>query len=317
MTFDELVKMKQNELFLHLKCTYGKKATSLKGSYILVKGEAPVLLVAHLDTVHKERVQTICWSDDGVIAMSPQGIGGDDRCGVWALMEVYDSAKVKPWLLFTCDEEIGGVGANKFCSMYKSGKLPKDLRNLKLIIEIDRKGENDAVYYDCANPEFEEYITSKGFITNFGSFSDISMIAPALGVAAVNLSSGYYNAHTQHEYINLAHLANTINRVNTIIRDAAEHEFPRYEYIEAVHESLLSDWSYWGYGGKQILETLPETIRDEYEALLEFYSTDELEFLRAENGDSIILEMFRSEFGDWNEYFEIMGYDIEDDAQIC
>ena len=39
--------------------------------------------------------------------MSPQGIGGDDRCGVFALQSIYAAAKKKPWLLFTCDEETG------------------------------------------------------------------------------------------------------------------------------------------------------------------------------------------------------------------
>ncbi|MBO6179870.1 MAG: hypothetical protein J6O04_11890 [Selenomonadaceae bacterium] len=44
--------------------------------------------------------------------------------------------------------------------------------------------------------DFKNYITLKGYRTAFGSFSDISVIAPALDVAAVNLSSGYYYAHT-------------------------------------------------------------------------------------------------------------------------
>ena len=103
----------QKELFDMLRTKYRTCADTfvLKGKYLLVKGEAPVMLLAHLDTVHKERVKTICRSDNGNILMSPQGIGGDDRCGVYALNAVYEQAKVKPWLLFTCDEEIGGVGA--------------------------------------------------------------------------------------------------------------------------------------------------------------------------------------------------------------
>ena len=35
----------------------------------------------------------------------------------------------------------------------------------------------------------------------------------ALGVAAVNLSSGYYNAHTQHEYINKKQLDTVVQKV--------------------------------------------------------------------------------------------------------
>ena len=122
------------------------------------------MLLAHLDTVHKEPVKHICRTGNGNILMSPQGIGGDDRCGVYALTAVYEQSRVKPWLLFTCDEEIGGVGAEAFCSPSTRPARPRrSLDELKLLVEIDRKGRNDAVYYDCDNPEFEAYITGKGF----------------------------------------------------------------------------------------------------------------------------------------------------------
>ena len=69
------------------------------------------------------------------------------------------------------------------------------------------------MFYRCANKDFETYITGKGFKFAQGSFSDISLIAPELGIAAVNLSSGYYHAHTLHEYINRKELDETIGRV--------------------------------------------------------------------------------------------------------
>ena len=82
------------------------------------------------------------------------------------------------------------------------------------------------MYYDCDNPEFEAYITSKGFETQCGSLSDISYVAPELGVAAVNLSSGYYNAHTQHEYINRKHLNATVKEGPRNRGDAAQAGLP-------------------------------------------------------------------------------------------
>ena len=72
--------------------------------------------------------------------MSPQGIGGDDRCGVYALSKIYGQSSRKPWLLFTCDEEVGGIGAHVFCEDHAKGKLPESLSNLKFLIELDRKG---------------------------------------------------------------------------------------------------------------------------------------------------------------------------------
>ena len=207
--------------------------------------------------------------------MSPQGIGGDDRCGVYALAKIYETAEKKPFLLFTCDEEIGGSGAKSFCKAHQQKQLPAEIDNLKIIIEIDRKGKNDAVYYSCDNPDFEEYITGKGFITEFGTFSDISVIAPELGTAAVNLSSGYYNAHTQHEYINCRHLEKTIQQVESIIADASQKDFPKYEYIEEI-------WDGYRYFDadesekKLLLATLPNEFLDSYDDIFDYYTAAEI-----------------------------------------
>ena len=229
-TIEDFLKPTQKQLFKMIADKF-KGSTVNKDNYILVEGNAPLLLVAHLDTVHKEPVRIICKSNSGNILMSPQGIGGDDRCGVYALVNIHEQAQIKPWLLFTCNEEIGGVGAEAFAEDFMNGILPTELVDLKAIIEIDRKGKNDAVYYDCVNYDFENYITEKGYSTAFGSFSDISVIAPVLGIAAVNLSSGYYYAHTLYEYINKKHLEATIQRVLEIVNDASKEDFPKYEYF--------------------------------------------------------------------------------------
>ena len=114
-------------LFNLISNNYRDKAIIRKGKYILVKGDAPVMLIAHMDTVHKTPVKHICETSDGNIIMSPEGIGGDDRCGVYALIKAHELSDVKPWLLFTCDEEIGGIGASAFTANYCSCKLPKEL----------------------------------------------------------------------------------------------------------------------------------------------------------------------------------------------
>ena len=231
--FRKILKATQEQLFEMLCKKFRSQAIGSEGGYILVEGNAPVMLIAHLDTVHAESVKEICVSADGNILMSPQGIGGDDRCGVYALLKIYAATENKPYLLFTCDEEIGGIGAEQFAADYSEGFLP-NLDSLKFLVEIDRKGANDAVYYNCYNPDFEEYISSKGFETAYGSFSDISVIAPELGIAAVNLSSGYYNPHTLHEYINRQELNRTIEKVIEIISDAAQVDFPKFEYQKKI-----------------------------------------------------------------------------------
>lgn len=65
-----------------------------------------------MDTVHRQPVEQICYSADGAVTMSPQGIGGDDRCGVWMILQILRTAKCH--VLFCEDEEVGCVGAKKF-----------------------------------------------------------------------------------------------------------------------------------------------------------------------------------------------------------
>lgn len=334
-TLESYLTPTQNELFAILENMYGKHISAKsKKNYILVKGKAPILLVAHLDTVHKDPVKEICKTEDGSILMSPQGIGGDDRCGVYALASIWEKSKIKPWLLFTCDEETGGVGASRFANDYADRRI-RDMSDIKMIVEIDRRGKDDAVYYECDNPEFEDYITGKGFVTDYGSYSDICEIAPAMGVAAVNLSSGYYNAHTTHEYINREHLEETISKVVTIVNESVDDEIKRFEYIRKTRYYSL--WSYrpkyyndgwddytYGYSAgesrdipeylkQEFFPEIPKDIVMEYYALLTYYTPGELDHVRKELGDAGIVELAKSEFRDNYEYVMDETYvEVED-----
>ena len=299
---EDFLRPTQKQLFKRLTKKFKGKTLISKGNFILIKGVAPVMLVAHLDTVHEQSVRDICTSADGNIIMSPQGIGGDDRCGVFALVKIYRLSKVKPWLLFCCDEEIGGLGAKKFCLAHKQKQLPKNLDTLKLIIEIDRRGSNDAVFYKCANLDFEKYITSKGFKTAQGSFSDISLIAPELGIAAVNLSSGYYSPHTLHEYIVRSELESTIEKVSEMVSDAAKPDFPKFVYVEnfikPYHSKKIryyDDLATFYTEQDNLPQKIPSEYQDIYEALLDVYSLKELESFRAEYGDQILWQIYSDE----------------------
>ena len=293
---EDFLRSTQKQLFKRLAKKFKRNALISKGNFIIVHGQAPVMLVAHLDTVHEEPVRDICLSVDGNIIMSPQGIGGDDRCGVFALVKAYRLSKIKPWLLFCCDEEIGGLGAKKFCLAHQQKQLPNELDNLKFIIELDRKGKNDAVFYRCDNPDFESYISGKGFKIAQGSFSDISLIAPELGIAAVNLSCGYYAAHTRHEYIIRSQLDAVIHKVVDIVYDSSRHDLPSFDYRESLVPINAGIRQYDNLPTPlDNPHDLPDKLIDIYEALLDFYSFHELESLRAEFGDHILWQIYNEE----------------------
>ena len=177
--------------------------------FLYAEGDAPYMLVAHLDTVHKELPSVICYSRDGNYIMSPQGIGGDDRCGVYIILSLLNRLSFKPYILFTMGEEKGCIGAKAFIKFMSDD--PYSIPDLKFIVEYDRKGDKDCVFYRCGNKDFEKFVEGFGFKTALGSCSDICHIAPEFGCAAVNLSSGYYNPHTQHEYVCMADMHNTID----------------------------------------------------------------------------------------------------------
>jgi hypothetical protein len=199
LDFERILRLPQKELKAALAEELRERGyeVKVKSGFLYVPGELPVMLIAHLDTVHHYPVKHICYSKDGKIVMSPEGIGGDDRAGVYMILKIIEQARCH--VLFCEDEEIGGQGAQKFTRSRISPEI-------NYMVEMDRHGAGDAVFYGCANPEFTEFVCGFGFQEAYGTFSDISVVAPHLGVAAVNISAGYYNEHRTHEHINLEHI---------------------------------------------------------------------------------------------------------------
>lgn len=242
-----VIQMKQKQLKIYLEAALKKMGylpESHKG-FLYAKGSIPVLLVAHLDTVHCGQAEIICFSEDLRYVMSPQGIGGDDRCGVYMILQIIRQAKCH--VLFCEDEEIGGRGAGAFAG---SKIMPK----VNYIVEIDRKSENDAVFYKCDNPSFTDFVLGFGFEERSGSFSDISVVAPHLNTAAVNISAGYYNEHKRYEYIDMLAVENNIRRITQMVLTDTGH----FNYIKRNNQLSLVDWMPAAFpsmvaGGKQRL----------------------------------------------------------------
>lgn len=192
--------------------------------FIYAKGSIPILLVAHLDTVHKQKPSQIYYDSEQGVMWSPQGIGGDDRCGVYIILKLL--SKYKPHVLFTEDEEIGCVGAKKTTETLKKP-------NVKFIIEIDRRGSDDCVFYDCDNKDFQKYIQDFGFTLAHGTYSDIVELSEEWDIASVNLSAGYYQEHTTSETIKTNDMIKTFERVAKILEDDSNNKtFFKYERMK-------------------------------------------------------------------------------------
>lgn len=238
--FEKLCQMTQKGLkkyLEHVLKSAGRETINNDG-YLYSKGNVPVMLIAHMDTVHKELPREFIYTEHSNIISSPQGIGGDDRCGVYMILEIIKELNCH--VLFLEDEEIGCVGADSF-ALDVEKKILEDI-NVNYLIEFDRRNGRDAVYYDLDNKEFEEFITkaSNGhFKTAIGSCSDICSVAPALNVAAVNLSCGYYKEHTLEHTVNRKEMETNIEMAKMIIKTEVAKPF---EWKEKVYSTKWDKW---------------------------------------------------------------------------
>ena len=76
--------------------------------FICAKGDIPIALVAHMDTVFKKLPENIYYDADQNVMWSPQGLGADDRAGVFAIISIINKG-YRPHIILTTDEEIGGI----------------------------------------------------------------------------------------------------------------------------------------------------------------------------------------------------------------
>lgn len=190
--------------------------------FIMAEGTIPIALVAHMDTVNSEPPHDIYFDKEQQVMWSPQLLGADDRAGIFAIIQIIE-AGYRPHIIFTTDEELGCVGSNLL--VIKHSTAPFDL---KYIIQLDRQGQRDCVFYGLDNPDFVKYVEKFGFEEDFGTFSDISVIAPTWKIAAVNLSIGYENEHTNIELLHLNWMFATIRQVTKMLQDADSAEYFKY-----------------------------------------------------------------------------------------
>lgn len=221
---------------------YGYSVTVDK-RFVYAEGNVPLLLVAHVDTVHNSLPTPLCYDPNHRIIWSPTGCGGDDRAGVAAILELLSRGQ-RPYVLFTDEEEKGGGGAK---DAVKEIKKPP----VNAVIEFDRRNGNDAVFYAMdtdkgEGKEFLEWVESFGFKKANGSFSDISILSPEWAIAGVNVSCGYYRAHSNGEYVVLSEWEESLSRVEEMLKSPPEKAFT-YERKTFATQGVYSRSNYTGY----------------------------------------------------------------------
>jgi hypothetical protein len=236
--FENFVKMTQPSLKKVMSHWLKEKYKTVieTKDYIYAVGDIPIALTAHLDTVFAAPVKDLFYDTRKNVIWSPDGLGADDRAGIFAIWSIVRDG-MRPHIILCVDEERGCLGARELA------KIPCPFEGIKYIVQLDRRGANDCVFYECDNPDFVKYIESFGFIEAFGTFTDITEYCPAWGVAGVNLSVGYYNEHSTSEILRVNALYATIEKVKKMLRAS---DVPEFKYIPCVYSYY--NYDYWQNG---------------------------------------------------------------------
>lgn len=206
-----------------LKLTYQIDAA---GNIIVVKGKAKTYpcVVSHMDTVHdfvpNFKIYHDIKDEDILFAMSNKrrvGIGGDDKCGVFAslyLLKVIPQIKI----VFFSREEIGRKGSKTINKAF--------FADCRYLIQLDRKGKMDFIQTVYGRKTVSHEFSSEiGIIkkkykykNTTGTITDVMELwDDKVGVSCINLSCGYFLPHTNYENISINSLWHSIKFVENII----------------------------------------------------------------------------------------------------
>ena len=212
--------------------------TDKAGNLFVAKGRAESYpcLVAHMDQVqqHRSRNFTVVETDDILFGYSPskrryEGLGADDKNGIWIALKCLEEVAVLK-VVFFVEEEIG-------CR----GNYAADIaffNDCRFVVEADRRGHKDLIveigdmdicsqaFIEAIQPERFGYAPADGMMTDIEALHD-----NGIGLSCVNVSCGYYEPHTDHEFTVKKDLLNCLALVQHII----EHCTEIYTYRPTYH----------------------------------------------------------------------------------
>lgn len=199
------------------------------GNLFITKGsvETYPCIVAHLDQVqhyHSKDFRAI-ETRDIIFGYSPskrrqEGLGADDKNGIWIALKClqkYDAIKIA----FFVGEEVGCVGSNAADLTF--------FEDCRFVIQPDRRGVSDLItqisWENLCSEEFLSDIQPEcfGYKPTEGLMTDIEILREnGLSLSCINLSCGYYEPHTDHEFTVKADLENCLSFVRHIIENCTK-----------------------------------------------------------------------------------------------
>lgn len=190
------------------------------GNLWSIRFEGKPTFVAHADTVvHSDLDYSRPLVEiEGKFLRPDYVLGADDRAGVNLILNHKHRIN---WII-TKDEEIGCLGVKELA---KNNEFINDVKDTTFFIELDRKGSSDLIgnKHGYCNEELSKKILE--VLPNYkeatGVYTDIDHLSHFC--QGVNLSVGYYNAHTTKEYL----VVKEFEAINEMIPKLAEIEIER------------------------------------------------------------------------------------------
>lgn len=223
----------------------------------------------HLDTVHKKapEVENI----NGIlIAFNGTGVGGDDKCGIVTCLELLKKVECK--CIFFREEERGCIGSKHFDT--------KTLKDNLFLIEIDRKGNKDLIFKSgsdilCSDnfaAEVKKHF--KGYYEAQGLFTDVNVLGKA-EINMMNVSAGYFNPHTNKEYVILRDLERIIRNLISFAKNyKIKEKYVRIVQKPKVLPKTTSTLTYNGINWGQRIEQEDDSLLEYMQSIGKYDETD-------------------------------------------
>ena len=208
----------QDDLFKGIQKYFLYVDKVVENKYIILKKDNKIkpMLCVHLDTINTHSKCGDKLSETDIVnfgegfMLKPiteySCLGADDRAGVYMVLEHYEELLDKYHIGVFCDEEIGGYGSYELT----------ELTDVSCFIGLDREGSMEVATYGYNNRELIDTFVSRGFKEMRGSFTDASVLAKLHNKPCVNLSVGYYNQHSEKEYVLFEDMEKTLNHILSV-----------------------------------------------------------------------------------------------------
>jgi len=265
------------------------------GNIYVTKGDAEFYpcFVSHTDTVHyvNHNMKVVELEENGkkiltgidTTTMTPSGIGGDDKCGVYLCLEMLDKLdSIKA--AFFVSEEVGCIGSRQ--------ADPKFFKNVGYAIQYDSPKGNSmsmslmgknlfgkkTVFGEKVSPLILEH-----GITDWARhpYTDIWPLMEKFGFSCLNLAAGYYNYHTSTEYVIVDDVTNAFELGLKLHETLGEKFYERPEDNEKSPFKSLFGGSY--YDERQLITEDDEDDEDTDDSYLD----DDLYFDDEDNDESL------------------------------